>query len=427
MNRCALLLVLLAGCAPTPPVRAALQGDLATLRSAIATARESGQLDRDGVVELARAVGQRELTSAQGTAGAARVRALRGCSRPLRTTMERRARATDEVAAELSLILLETHAVEATPLLDRHARSPEGAWRAVAARAATRPFETDLRKSFYVDGDQRVRREAFTTAREAHDARELDVLLEAARVDPDPQSQSGAVRAVGAIGGERAVLALKDLWAQADESLRLAIVDAWAAQGSFSTGGGRELELASDGAGLAAVSAAAALSRASGPESATANAHLRQTITGGTDDEKRLAMSVAPLSPEIQAALLDVTQHGSPELRVLAWARLSNVHDRRPAALKALRDVLQGKANSDADLRARDAALSGLALAGDKSAQPPLLALLRSLDRTRRWRAARSLVMLGDYVGAASALADDDADVRSGVACAILAQAAARP
>ena len=135
MRRYSLLLILLASCAPQPPVRTALQGSLAELKRDIRSAQQAGKLDRARVVKLARAVGERELTSAQGTNGALRVRSLRSCARPLRSAMERRAEGDDDVAAELTLILVETHAADRTALLNRHARSPSGAWRAVAARA----------------------------------------------------------------------------------------------------------------------------------------------------------------------------------------------------------------------------------------------------------------------------------------------------
>ncbi len=118
-------------------------------------------------------------------------------------------------------------------LVSRYAGSPSAGFRAVAARAAIRPIDTDLRKRFFADGDERVRRAAFAAAYDARDPGELEDLLEAARVDPDAQGQSLAARAAGSIGGERAVLALKDLWAQGDDALRIAIVDAWTERASL--------------------------------------------------------------------------------------------------------------------------------------------------------------------------------------------------
>ena len=303
MKRCSLaLMLLLAACAPKPPIRTALRGNLAELKRDIQSARRAGNLDSNAVVKLAQAVVERELTSANGASGALRVRALRPCARPVQRRMSERAQASDDVAAELTLILLETHAVDRRALLNRYARSPSGAWRAVAASAAVRPIDTDLRQAFFSDPDQRVRRAAFSVARDARDTRELEPLLEAARLDPDPLSQSLAARAVGALGGERAVLALKDLWARGDDTLRIAIVDAWAEPASYEAGGARELSLTAEtGSGLARVSASYALARAGGPPAAAGNAQLRRDISDGTDDEQRLALSVAPLNPETEA------------------------------------------------------------------------------------------------------------------------------
>ncbi len=427
MQRWSLTLLLLASCAPQPAVRTALQGNLADLKRDIQSAHQSGKLDDGAVVKIAQAVGERELTSAQGENGAQRVRALRSCAFPLRSAMEVRAGTDDDVAAELTLILLETHDADRNALLVRHARSASGAWRAVAARAAVRPVDTDLRKAFYVDADQRVRRAALGTAREVHDPNELEALLEAARVDPDPQSQSLATRAAGAIGGERAVLALKDLWVRADDTLRIAIVDAWAERASFVAGGSRELSVAAaNGGGLAAVSACFALARSGGADAASANARLRRYIADGTDDEKRLALNVAPLDPETLAAIGKAAHDASPELQVVAWARLSGIDEQRSGAIHALRDLANRKPGSEAEQRAQNDAVSALAAAGDSSVSATLIKGMQSPELQTRWRAAHSLASLGDYPNAASALADDDANLRSDLACTILARSNAQ-
>ena len=423
MPRWSLLLLLLASCAPQPAVRTALQGNLADLKRDIQSARQSGKLDPGAVVKIAQAVGERELTSAQGANGAQRVRSLRSCAFPLRAAMEQRSTSDDDVAAELTLILLETHDADRNALLTRHARSTSGAWRAVAARAAVRPVDTDLRKAFYFDADERVRRAALITAREVHDAGELEALLEAARVDPDAQSQSLATRAAGAIGGERAVLALKDLWVQADDTLRIAIVDAWTERASFVAGGSRELSIAAESSGgLAAVSASYALARSGGADAAAANARLRRYIADGSDDEKRLALNVALLDAETTAAIAKAAHDASPELRVVAWKRLGTIDERRTDAIVALRNLANQKPASDAEKRAQADAVSALADAGDTSVSATLVKGMQSPELQTRWRAAHALASLGDYPNAASALADDDANLRSDLACTILAR-----
>ena len=417
------LAALLAACGPKPPVRTALRGDLVELKRDILSAQKAGTLDHGAVVKLAQAVGERELTSAAGRDGALRVRSLRSCALPLREAMQQRAQGEDDVAAELTLILLEANVADRTTLLNRHVRSTNGAWRAVAARAAQRPIDTDLRRAFYVDPDERVRRAAFSTALQVRDPAELEVLLEAARVDPDPNGQSIAVRAVGTIGGERAVLALKDLWVHADDTLRVAIVDAWSEPPSFLAGGARELALAEDGAaGLAAVSASYALARTGGADAARAKARLRHDILDGSDDEKRLALRVAPIDAETEAAIAKVAKEASPELRVVALTRLTSITARRADAIAALRELAKPKASSVSEQRAQDEAISALADAGDSSVLATLIKNVQGKELSTRSRAARALTSLGDYGSAATALADDDANLRSAVACSVLAR-----
>jgi HEAT repeat protein len=331
------------------------------------------------------------------------------------------------VAAELTLILLEMHAADRASLLQQYAQSSSGAWRAVSARAAVSHADTDLRRHFFTDPDERVRRAALSSALEAREPAELDALLEAARLDPDPQSQSLAARAAGAVGGERAVLALKDIWAQAEDELRIAIVDGWMEHASFVAGGERELALAAESAsGLASVSASHALVRSGGSEAAPANARLRRYMLDGSDDEKRLALSVAPIDAENTAALEEASKKASPELRALALTRLASVPAERNSAIVALRALAAQKPGSLADQRAHDAAVSALATAGDTSVQAGLVKDLTDKDRQTRARAAHALTALGDYSDAATALGDDDASLRSEVACTILARESAR-
>ena len=404
-----------------------MQGDLQSLKRDIESAQRARKLDHDAVVNLAQALGERELMSAQGADGALRVRSLRACARPLRSTMQRRADSGDDVAAELTLILLETHGADRASLLKRYTESSSGAWRAVAARAAVRPNETDLRKRFFSDPDERARRAAFGAAYDARESTELEPLLEAARLDPDAESRSLATRAAGAIGGERAVLALKDLWAQADDPSRIAIVDGWSEHASLVAGGAHELAAAAEGGnGLSSVSAAYALARLGGADSVPANAELRRYILDGADDEKRLALSVAPINTENEAALVEAAKKASPELRAVALARLSTVPAERTEAIVALRNLANEKPDSDAALRAQGTAISALADAGDTSIHAALIAELGAKDRSTRSRAAHGLTSLGDYSSAATALADDDASLRTDIACTILAREAHR-
>ncbi len=422
IQRWAWALLFLAECGPKPPVRTALRGDLAMLKRDIAAAQQARELTPTVALHLAQAVAEREVMSAEGKYGARRVRTLRACARPLRDVMEKRATDEDDVSAELSLILLEQNVLDRISQVNRYAGSDSGGFRAVAARAAVRPIDGDVRQHFFADPDERVRRAAFSAAYDARQPSELGPLLDSARLDPDPQAQNQATRAAGAIGGEHAVLALKDLWARADEARKIGIVDAWAEKASFVAGGERELSVVADSGGVAGVSASYALVRAGGAGAAPANAQLRHAIREGTDDEKRLALNVIELSLQNEAAVLEASRTASAELQVVALSRLSDLPGRSDRALSALRVLANQTVTSEAELRAREAAVDALARAGDSSVEPALVKALRSGDMPTRWHAARALTSLGDYSDAATALADDDARVRTDVACALLSR-----
>lgn len=157
-----------------------------------------------------------------------------------------------------------------------------------------------------------------------------------------------------------------------------------------------------------------------------ANARLRRDISDGSDDEKRLALSVAPMNAETEAAIAKAAKEASPELRVVALTRLTSVAARRNDAIRALREVANAKPGSESEARARADALSALARAGDSSVLATLLRNLRDPALENRSRAARGLIGLGDYRNAATALADEDASLRCEVACSILAREAAQ-
>jgi len=156
-----------------------------------------------------------------------------------------------------------------------------------------------------------------------------------------------------------------------------------------------------------------------------ANARLQQKILDGTDDEKRLAISITPLNAETEAAISKAAHEAGAELRVVALTRLSGTPAKHDDALRSLRELANAKPGSDAELRARDAAVSALADAGDTSVAATLVKNLSDQAPQIRWRAARGLASLGDYAHAAGALADDDANLRLDLACTILAHEAA--
>lgn len=419
LRRSAALIVLLsAGCAgQSSAVKAALYGDLNGLRAAIEQSRKRGELDERGVVELSLALAEREVASATGFAGAKRIRSLRACSRPLRDSLEERAERGDDAAAEAMLILLEQRSLDRKELVRRYANAESGAFRALAARAAVDRRDAVMRRRMFEDPDERVRRAALGAAIEAPDPADLVPLLEAARLDPDPQSQSLAARAVGALGGERAVSGLKDLWPRADQTLRLSIVEAWAMSASYRSGGERELSWAAETqSGLEALTAAGALATSQSASRGAATTLLARAIVEGSDDERLLAIRLAPIADgAVVRATLDAAKTGAPRVKLVALERLATLPEQQKTALEGLRALAKGKDEAAAEARV------ALARLGDASVAPQLGLDLKAKRAHERRRAADALIALGKYADAAQVLADDDPDVRLGLACSILA------
>ncbi len=406
-------------CGTAGVVQTALHGDLAQLKRKISEGQQKGALDRSTTLQLAAAVAGRELRSSKGPAAAARVDALRACAGSLESVLRDRASLPDDVGAQATLMLLELGKLDRPDLVARYSEASNGAWRAVAARAATGPRDGRLRRRFIGDGDQRVRKAALFASLETKDAADLDPLLEAARLDPDPLLRSLAVRAVGAIGGQRAVLALKDLWAQSDGTTRETIVDAWAMPALYRAGGARELRtVAESGGSLAAIAAAVQLSRKSGEDAALGATFLARAIKQGTQTERRVAIQLAPVTdPDVQKALSEATRDADPDVKVMALARSLGVPAAQADAKRQLEKLAKGKDRVAVQARA------ALAAAHDGSISGELLHQLASRSPEERRLAALALIRLGNYSRAATALADDDPDVRASTACSMIAEA----
>jgi len=413
-----LLPALLLACAPQGAVKTALHGDLAALRQEIERERAAGKLERSRVVAIAEAVAEREVMSGTGPSGARRIRLMRGCSKPLTEVLEARAERLDDGGAEAAQVLLAAHALSGYEVFAQHSDSSSGAWRAVAARAATRPETMARRRAFFVDVDERVRRAAFEAALEKPSELDLEVLLESARLDPDPLSRSLAARGVGAIGGERAVLALRDRWDRADEETRLAIVEAWAMPKAYAAGGERELvKVAESGTDITALAAADLLLRNGSSHMMASITLLARAVAQGSSDERRLAIRTAPVTdPEVVRVVKEAAKDRDADVRVMALARLLEVDGERASAQKELVKLAQGKDNTAEQARA------ALAAFGDGSVKPALQAAVKSPRAADRRVAAMGLIRLGDYASAASVLADEDATIRASLACTILAR-----
>jgi hypothetical protein len=223
--------------------------------------------------------------------------------------------------------------------------------------------------------------------------------------------------ALGAIGGEAAVLGLADRWPGEGEELQRDIVAAWAMPASFAAGGEAQLVRAAElSSGTAALSAAAILSeRRAGPPG-LADQILVNAIREGSRDDRRLAIRVAPLSPPVLLAVQEASRSAPPVVRVTALARLLNPDAPAPETLASLRQLAR-EADSEVAVPAR-AALAG---GRDQSVKPWLEQDLKAPRASRRRLAAFGLIRLGDFANAAYALSDDSPSVRTRVACRILA------
>jgi len=411
------LLVLLtaAGCGSQGAVRAALQADLPTLKRSIADEASAGRLDRDRVVDIAEAVASREVYSERGGQAARRIRLLRGCSQPLLPALEARAERQDEGGAEAALLLIATGARRPERYADRYDDADSGAWRAVSARASTMPQRFTQRRRYFTDPDQRVRRAALEAALEAPGPLDLDAMIEAARLDPDPHARSLAVRGIGAIGGPRATQALHDLWERAEEDERLTILEGWRKPRTYRAGGRAALlKVAEAGRGITSVAASGAL-LADPSLAPIATTLLSQAIADGASDEQVLALSMIPSEARVLPLFVDATRDADPTVRVAALERLLDVPKERARAIEALRSEARRSGAAAEDARA------ALAFAGDAGVEPLLVKALASVDPSRRRSAGLGLLALGRYGRAAVLLGDTNADVRVATACSILA------
>jgi hypothetical protein len=409
-----ILALLATGCASQGAVRAALDSDLASLKRSIKDEQAAGKLDRARAREIAEAVASREIYAEGGRAAARRIRLLRSCSQPLRTALEARAERPDEGGAEATLLLLATGARRAERYAGLYANADSGAWRAVSARASTAPTRFLQRRRYFTDPDERVRRAAFEAALEAPGRFDLELLIESARLDPDPYSRSLAVRGVGAVGGPRAVQALGDLWARADEDTRLTIVEAWGRRATYRTGGREALLRAAEARnGLTSVAAASAL-LGDPSHAGLAVTLLAQAAVDGASDEQLLALATVPLEPRVQPLVQKAAKDADATVRVAALSRLLDVPASKARALDELRTL--SKTQGGAAVAARDT----LASVGDRSVAPLLVKELAAGDPSSRQAAGRGLLALGNFDHAATLLGDGDASVRVAIACTIL-------
>jgi hypothetical protein len=434
------LAVALAACGNSA-LRAAENGDSAKLRTEIAEKHERGKLSNDEAADLARAVAEREISTAkdEGTA-LARLRETRACAAELDGALEERMKKRDGAGAEAALSRLEDGKLgdgDARAWLD----DADDRWRAVAARTLHRDEDRRRRQAAILDPSPRVRRGAIRAAADAKDATDLDILFETARVDPELllrnealRSMSAIVRGLGDAARPRAAdlaVRLRDLWTAGDDAIKEDVAVAWGLAPVFENGGREALRVAvAGGKGPGAIAAAGVVMRSAGKDadlSTSASALLARTITDGSRRDRLHALAVARADGPVLEAIRKAAQDDDREVKVPALARLLDSKPDREAAKKELFTIagygVKGFAGQADDARALEhasRARHALASAGDLRIQAWIEQDLSSSEPQRKTSAASALAALGRPARAAPLLTDPDVSVRTRAACTMM-------
>lgn len=408
----------LVGCGSSSALEAARAGDRAALARAIREDLANGELDADDARDIALAVATRDVGEAKGAPGLVVVQSMAACAKPLQDPLEERAEKDDPVGASTTLMLLDSDLADESDYV-HWASDPRPEWRAVGARSLLDPEDRARRRELMLDPDQRVRLGAMRAATEAIDRADVPALLEALRLDPYPMTRTVAARALGELGGEDVVLALRDVWARAGSAEREAIAGAWASRANIDVGGRRELLWAVDHhADSAGIAAAVELARAGGDGSRDAIALLARSIGEGSLHDRVFAVSAAPNDALVTEALLRAKGDDDPMVRVAVLTRIATTmppkHSR--PAIAALTQIAKGNHAS-----AKQAAKSGLATARAKAVLPMYLKDVGDKSDDVRRAAGRGLVRIERPEQAVILTADADASVRVAVSCSILA------
>lgn len=417
------LLVAITGCAASPAVEAARKPDFVRLSKEIERERKAGELSDGEVEDIADAIAEGEIARAKGSEGEALLPTFGGCARELRSSLKERFEKGDDLGAAAAEVLLSAGVVDDDEYVDfARDADPRPAYRALGARGLFDEDDFGLRRKLYLDLDERVRGAALKAAIKAPTKEDIDALIEAARVDPFPPARAAAARALGRIGGERALIALKDLWLKADPRLREAIVDAFVSPATYEAGGREALVRAAEDPSPGSVAAAVVLARIvidQEPDRAAREAALGvlvRSIKLGTRGDRTYAMIMAPADPVVIEAIRAAKDDTDPGIALVAHGRLAYIG--KPEEQKAARAKLLEIAKGDDPEANR--AMAELASLGDKKVVDLLVKELDKESSFARAFAARNLVLMGELPKAARALADKEPYVRSSVACAVI-------
>ncbi|MBI4955184.1 MAG: HEAT repeat domain-containing protein [Myxococcales bacterium] len=416
----------LTGCAASPVVEAARAGDLEAFRARLVERLADPEpVLRGEARDTALGLGGREVEHARGEVGRQTLFALRPCAGALDAALRERSTADDEAAAWAAFLRADAGSVAANEHVDRLESSFDG-WRAAAARGLGGERSEEARAwrvRLLHDPSGIVRQAAVLSAAAAATESDVDALFDAARLDPNEEVRTLALAGIGGVGGEVAVLRLKDVWEVAEEPDRVRIVAAWATPASRAAGG--QVELArhlTRASGRIGVEVARALGGDAAPADAPDVAHiaaaaLERSIEDGASAARVRAIEAAPLAwPALRAAVEAARSSPDDVVAVAAHARLAAgpASEAQTEARKRLAEYTK------LDGPAGRAAVRALAHAGDAGALAALERQAKSPSGEDRSEAGALYVALGDYRGALGLLGDADARVRGAVVCALL-------
>lgn len=420
----AVVVTALAGCAASPAVEAAKKPDFPALARAIDASKKAGDLGDGDVEDIAEAIAEGEIKRAKGDAGERILTTFGGCAGQVESALGDRYDAGDDMGAFAASVLMSAGVVGIEDYVDfAREKDTRPGFRALGARGLVDDDDFPLRRELFLDLDERVRVNALKAAMTAPSIEDFNLLIEAARVDPNREARAAAAHALGRLGGDRAVIALKDLWLRGDARMRSAIVDAYMAPGTYEAGGREQLVAAAESREEGSIAAAVALSRVGLGEEIEVRARgiamgvLVRTIRVGTREDRTFAMLAAPSDDDVMKALRDAKGDSDPGIALIALGRLAQ-EGKDDAERKASRDKLLEIAKGDDPEANR--AMGELAMLKDARVVALLDKQLASKNAFARGYAARNLVSLGELSRAARALADNDSYVRASTACAIL-------
>lgn len=395
----------------------AQKGSLPELKQELDRARQHDLLDRRQIQHLAFGILDREIQSAVDPDGELLLERLSNCALALKEPLQRRARRSDHTAAMAQLLLANAGWQWPDAKWGLAAQSSLSERRAAAARDTLHPSRWLARHDFLNDPDQRVRQAALRSCLAAPAPQDWDTQVSILRRDPDPQCRQLAAKVIGLLGGPEASTVLSDVWARADQPLRLAIVSGWAQERTFFEGGREQLvAVARSEAGIVGVLAAADLASGDSSVQLQGRARITRALEFGSVEDRPLAVAAATWSlPEQARLLLRLGLAAEPETRVLALGRWLEQPAHRWPALTWLRQL------AEPDTREAIMARELLAKAGDATVLSALRAQLRYAKLESRAHAARNLWRLKDVNGLAQALADDAPEVRVTAACVAIA------